>query len=128
MRKRTARLLLAFVVPFLFLGCEDDGNNTPTIILDAACADNATATGSRVFLACNTVNGNMVSIDVIGAEISDEIDGYNIQLSFSPGSFRYTGFVTGANPFTPPCNNPGGQLLCTDNLSAVFKTFISAFA
>ena len=118
---RFRKLLLALVVPLLFLGCEELAGlvpDNPTIILDAACSGNATFTGSRVLLACNTVNGNLVSIDVIGADISSEFDGYNIHISFSPGSFRYTGFVTTAHPFTPPCNDPGGLLLCSDNLAA----------
>lgn len=107
-------MLLAAMLPTLFCGCtEGDEDGGPP--LTAACDATPAGAGARVFLDCNSESGNMVSIDVIAADVTDEIDGYNIRLTFSPAAFRYTGFVSTAEPFMPACNALDGMLLCFDN-------------
>ncbi len=95
---------------------DDDGDGVVTVILDAACTSTlGGSTSPRVFLDCATVSQNLVNVEIVAADIPDEIDGYNVHLSFSPSVFRYVGFDATAEPFAAgSCGDPN-TLLCEDN-------------
>lgn len=113
MRRPRRFALLALLLPALALACSD--SETVDEQLLATCSSNATATGARVYLACGTVNGNMVSVDIYAQEVGQEVDGYNIRVPFAPTVFQYRGFVDTATPFGT-CD--GSSVICTQNGSA----------
>jgi hypothetical protein len=113
MRRPRRFALLALLLPALVLACSD--SETVDEQLLATCSSNPTATGARVYLACGTVNGNMVSVDIYAQEVGQEVDGYNIRVTFAPTVFQYRGFVDTATPFGA-CD--GSSVICTQNAGA----------
>jgi len=111
MRRNAPWLVLLVVVMLGASGCSEGDSDEP-VNLAAACSNPVAGSGPRVYTACGTVSGSMVSVDVYGTEVSDEVDGYSLRISFSPTSFRYVGFALDQNLFGSAC---GQGTVCQDN-------------
>jgi len=117
------RVLVAAAALSLVAACSDDEDDPggTNLNLTASCSSSPSGSGPRVYLECFTVSQNLVTVDLWGEDIPDEIDAYNIVFSFSPSAFRYAGFVGTATVYSPN-NCGGGAVLCLDNLSTNANT------
>ena len=108
--------VMVVLATLLLLGCSDgDADVIPGAGLTASCTAPLTGTGPRVFLDCGTVSGNLVTVDVIGADITDQVDAYNLIIFFSPSAFTYLGFDRKSTLFTTSDCDLVGDVLCLDN-------------
>jgi hypothetical protein len=114
MRRFARFLLIALPASLLLTSCNDSGSSDNPQQLVAACMATVTGSGARVYANCATSAAGMVSVELFAANVTDEVDAYNIVLNFSPSVFHYMGFSPSETLFAPMVCN-GGSVLCVDN-------------
>jgi len=121
MHRLTRSLLIVLPASLLLTSCSDDGNTDDPLQLTASCASTLAGSGARVYADCGTSSGAMTSVVIYAANVSDEVDAYNIVVNFSPSVFRYMGFAPSETLFEPTACT-GGSTLCLDNHSTNANT------
>lgn len=121
MRHFPRSLLIALSASLLLTSCSDGDDAEDPLSLVASCVSTLAGTGARVYADCGTTSGSMTSVVIYAANVSTEVDAYNIVVNFSPSVFRYLGFAPSETLFEPTaCSN--GSTLCLDNLATNANT------
>jgi len=116
MRRHPLRLLIALLAPVLLSSCNNSSDGGDPMNLVAYCTSTLGGSGARVYAACGAASANMVSVDIFAAEVTDEVDAYNIVINFSPAVFHYAGFSPSDTLFGPTdCS--GGGTVAVDNMN-----------